>query len=338
MMKLNSTSILAFVLIILAVTAFFLYKKNGNSKEMESKGFAPSESQFAIPDLESIATISINRALYPELVFKRHSTGWKINNRFEANDVTMNYFLAVVKGVSMKYIPPKSAYDNLMADFKKNGIVLQFFDVNGKKLKQYTVGTELGDGSDTPFIMEGANQPYIVHLPGMDGSVRRRMNHNIDEWKSIIIAQEDPNSISKLKVTYPLDTPSSFTIIKKDDGYQLISATGKDLTDLANQNTIRSYLDGFAEVLGESNESGSGRKDEIIAQPLFAKIEIKRSNGEHKILEFYSFIDMSRGEHTTSPNQVNPDNKFFVNIDKSDFILGQYRVLQKIIKAEWFFL
>ena len=111
--------------------------------------------------------------------------------------------------------------ETIKKDLEMDGIEVKLF-VGNDLVKHYTIGTEFGDGSDTPFVMKGTNQPFMMQLPGLNGSVRRRFIFDIDDWKSKTIFKEDPAMIKKITVAYPNDVNSGFSLIHQTDDFSIV--------------------------------------------------------------------------------------------------------------------
>ena len=54
-------------------------------------------------------------------------------------------------------------------NFEERGRLVRFFDKNGNKIKGYQVGDIAGDSQGTHAMMEGFEQPYVVHIPIWEG-------------------------------------------------------------------------------------------------------------------------------------------------------------------------
>ena len=332
----NIKTILLILLIVTAgVAAYYLSKGTSKSKELESTTLT-ADRGFSFYEIEKITTISLKRKDYPELVFTKKGNEWLINNKFRANMETMKYFITVLKGVTMKYIPPNSMVENLKNDINKNGIVVKLYQ-GDEKVRHYSVGTEFGDGSDTPYMMEGGDQPYMMYLPGFDGSVRRRMSFNMAEWRSKIVFEEDPEMIKSLEVNYLQDKKSSFTITRFNDGFKITNGAGQLDPRTVNNNTVGAYLDFYRDIRAEYNDTDNAERPNILKNQRFCTITIIYKDNNQRSFDFYSYGDLLGDFVTTSPSDINPDNKFFVLSPEKELFLLQQRVVGKILRPIWFF-
>ena len=333
----RSSKILIIVFVLLSlITGYFVI----NQKKSEDPVFVDpllKDRDFAVQNMDEIERIAIKRKKYPPLIFSKMEGKWVINDRYKVNEETMPHLLAVLKGVKMKYIPPVNMQKTIIKDIAQNGIEVMLYNGEKEVVKHYFVGSEFGDGSDTPFLMKGSAQPFMMFLPGLDGSVRRRLNYNIGEWKSKIVFEEEVDKIKKIEMNYPQDRTSGFTITKYNDGYKILNADNEVTNRTPNQNTMAAYFDFFSYIRGESNESDNPERKRIVASPVFCKLSIVYTDNTTKSFTFYSMGDLTGDFVTKSPGNVHVDNKFFIEMPDGELLLAQYRVLNKIMKPFWYF-
>lgn len=326
--------LLAAVLAVIASVFIFTNKEVNQTASIDP---LIKDRDFGYKDIEKLTTIVINRKKYPLLVFKKEgNSAWILNDKFPVNEATMPHLLATLKGLKMKYIPPKSMLETIKKDLEMDGIEVKLF-VGNDLVKHYTIGTEFGDGSDTPFVMMGSNQPFMMQLPGLNGSVRRRFIFDIDDWKSKTIFKEDPAMIKKITVAYPNDVNSGFSLIHQTDDFSILDANGKAPDRKMNKNTISSYFDFFTELVGESNESENPERKNILKREPFCVITIVMEDNSLKEYVMHSMSNILGDHIVTGPRDIHPDNKYFVLMPNQQLILAQQRVIGKVIRPYWYF-
>jgi hypothetical protein len=323
--------------VLLGIAAILYFKNNDQSKDNFVDPYL-EKANFAYEKIDEIATIYIKRPNYPLLVFKKPSGKWVINDRFPANDETMVHLLAVLQRMKVKYIPPTSMNQTLQDDIKKNGIEVKLFKEDNSLVKHYFVGTDFGGGTDTPVMNSGDNQPFMMQLAGLEGTIRNRLNFGLAEWRTKTVFEENADEIKKIKVDYPQDEKSGFTLLRFNDNFKVLDFQGNELVDkTANQNTIGAYFDFFTNIRGESNETENSNRNAIIKNKPFAVIKIVSSDNLERKYEFIPALDLLTDTRTVSPNDVNPDNKYFVTTYNNNFLLVQHRIAGKFLKPIWYF-
>jgi hypothetical protein len=334
----NKNSLLLLLFLVVSAIAYFMV--NRQPKDMLEQIDDPYKIQrdFAYPEFEKINYIYLKRPKYPLLVFRRKGNEWIINKRYPASEETMTAFINVLKRMELKYIPPNSMLQTIQDDIKKNGIEVKLYSDSVTLEKHYFVGSEFGDGTDTPVILAKGKQPFMMQLKGLDGSIRRRMNFDLQEWRSKVIFNENVSKIKKITVEYPQEPQSGFTLLKFNDEYKVLDYENKEITiKKPNQKTIEAYFDFYTNVRGESNETENPERKLIESKPKFAIIKIVSVDNLERRYYFTAMMDMVTDVKTTSPNRIDPDSRFFVSTYDKNFVLGQQRVIGKLFQSVWYF-
>jgi hypothetical protein len=338
LLRKNKNTTLGLLLLILSALASYLIWKNRASETTNYVDPYLEKANFAYPQIQDISHISIKRPDYPLLVFRKMGNDWIINDRYLANDETMPHLLAVLQRMSVKFIPPESMKSTILKDIRKNGIEVKLYKDQNQIIRHYYVGTDFGGGKDTPVLMAGGDQPFMLQLAGLDGSIRNRLNFGLAEWRSKIVFRENTSEIKKIKVEYPQDPKSGFTIMRFNDRFKILDNNGSEIKNkVPNQNTLSAYFDFFADIRGESNETENPQRSNISSRPKFAVIKIVSSDNLERSYSFTSAIDLMSDIKTISPNDLHPDNKYFVATPDNNFILVQQRIAGKILKSIWYF-
>lgn len=328
---------LVIIALILAVVVAAIALSGKKSNEPDFADPLLKDRNFAYEDINALTSIVINRKKYPSLVFKKlNQNSWQLNSKYMVNEATMPHLLAALKGVKMKYIPPQTMLQTIKDDIKSDGIEVKLY-AGDELVKHYHIGTEFGDGSDTPFLMEGSSQPFMMYLPGLDGSVRRRFIYDMDEWKSKTIFSEDPELIKKISVNYPQDKASSFSLFHQTDDFRIVDHNGKTPDRKFNTNTISAYFNFFTDISGESNESENPERNNILSGQPFCVITLVMNDNSVKEYVLYSMSNLVGDLVITGPRNIHPDNKYFVLMPDGQLLLTQQRVIGKILRPYWYF-
>lgn len=326
----NSNKILLIVFIGLLVIAgmFYYYKGNPNDS-----GFDLSDRQFAIEDISKIGLISIERKDYPKIIFTKIGNNWMLNNGREARNESVNYITSIIHKLKIKYIPNQAGSQKITEIIKKSGIKVILFDENKKHIKTFYVGPDLGDGTGTGFLMEGAKQPYVMFVPGFQGSIRTRFLFQINEYESKSIFKEVVDEIKSVEVKYPYDRPSSYFIEKKTAGYDFYNPYDNLKLPKLNEKLVEAYLQNFSNVVAEYNDANNKNKEEILKSKIYCEITLKRKNGTERKLTLYSLPNIEWDENKFSPKEISDDTRFIVYSNEKQFLLVQQRVMKKVLLA-----
>lgn len=326
----NKKYILPAVLAVLIIGSGLLYWMKGSPEEL---GMDVSDRRFRIDNIDEVGAFSIERVNYPKIVFTRKPDGWYLNNGRKAREEAPAYILNTMKGLTLKYIPNRAGSEVIKKSLAKTGIKVQFFDRKSKLMKSFFIGTEMGDGSGTAFLMEGAEQPYVLFVQGASFSIRTRFLYGMNEYESKDIFVEKANDIEMVEIKYPYDKPSSFTLKKKLLGWEITNPyTGTKLPKL-NEKLIEPYLGGFANIVAEYNDGNNPNREMILRQPIFCEITVLKKDGTKKHVTAYSLANIEFKQNKYSPKEVGEDTRFEVLTDNNEFMLIQHRVIGKVMLA-----
>ena len=129
----------------------------------------------------------------------------------------LNLCWIAIRLVDIKYIPPKKAEEHIFWDIAANGVQVDIFDRSDKLMKSYFVGGANLDESGTHALMNGSKQPFVVHMPTMDGSIRARFTLTPDDWRDRHFVPFNSEDIESLEVEYHKQKSQSFKITRNED-------------------------------------------------------------------------------------------------------------------------
>lgn len=287
-------------LVVLLGGAYFFLLPSSQSAAKGSHLVA--DRDFKIEDAEQIQRIFIADRSGQQVELSRQGKNWLVDGKHLANENAINNLLDAVKRIDMQHIPAKAAVPNIIKNLATEGILVQIFDKNNQKLKGYYIGGSTSDERGTYAIMEGADQPYVVHLPAWVGNLRFRLNFFGDDWRSKQIFAEEINSIEKISVEYPTQRNRSFILSRKGENYTVAPVFDSDqpTRDVPRDRAER-YLFNYQNLFVSSYENKSPEeKAELLKNLPFAHIQITKIDGTQKSLKAYPRY---------ADKQMNIDNK-----------------------------
>ena len=321
--------IIAAVLIGLGLLAYILAKKD----EKQSIGIDLSDRDFSVENVEQIGRISLKSKTYPELVFTRSGDTWVINNRYPVNEITFKNFLGTLTNLRMVYLPPKESMPKIVEDTRNNGIHMKIYDLNEELIKEYYIGAQTADDRGTFYLMKGSNTPYVMGIPGFDGSIKNRMLYNMDSWRSKVVFNENPDSIKFVEIEYLNDPQNSFAIRRDKKGFILdrIGVLTKFDPIVLNNSVAEAYLNQFRKLDAEANDNDNPNRDLIRAYEEFAHVRIGYMNGKTKSLHLISKEEIEFDKNTKKYSDIEVDDRFFIKYPNNDLQLIKFTALNKIM-------
>ncbi len=275
------------IVLILGGLYFFLQPASSTA----AKGsHLVAERQFKIADASTVSRIFLaDRTGQQTTLSRQGSEDWLVDEKYPANENAIKNLLDLVTRIDMQHIPAKAATPNIITNLATEGILVQLFNRQGEQLKGYYIGGSTPDERGTYAIMEGAEQPYVVHLPGWVGNLRFRLNFFGDHWRSKQIFQEEISQIELVSVEYPTQRNRSFILQRQGEGYQVAPfyETEQPKRTVPRERAER-YLYSYEKLFVSSFENQAAEEKAGLLQNLpFATIRLVLTNGSEKIVKAY---------------------------------------------------
>ncbi|MFM2394889.1 MAG: hypothetical protein RLZZ546_2872 [Bacteroidota bacterium] len=321
--------VLTILFLALVGIASMVYYKKGKTDDL---GLDLSDREFKIEKPEKLNKIIIERAKYPAIVFVKKGNDWILNNGKKASDEIIPNIISLINKMKIQYIPNPAHTKNIHNFIKEEGIHFKAY-VGEEVVKSFFVGADVAENKGTSFLIEGAKQPYVMHLPFFDGSLRSRFSFEMSQFETKMVFEENPENITEVTVNYPGDKASSFKILNAQSTPEVSNLYDGIILKNANQKKIKTYLDGFTKIGAEYNDADNALRYEIIKKPIFAEITVKRKDGSMKKVDLYSLSNIEFKTNYSSPKEMEPSMRLHANTNTNEFFLTQHRVIGKLLVA-----
>ncbi len=299
------------------------------------------DRDFAIENIESVGKVFLVRKTDGAIIIlERRGNDWWVSNAiegapsFKANPNVVENLLEAMSGIRLKYIPPRAALEHIVKDLATRSIKVQVFDRSGQLMKTYYVGGAPPDERGTYMIMEGAEQPYVMELPGLGGSVRGRYDiFKIDRWRDKTVLAFDPDRIEYVSIDYPKQRSKAFELKREGRKWALnpLYPTTPRKPGAPDPKEIRTFLSGFRQVYGEAFLNEWDGRDSIRQLLPFARITVREAERE-KTVTLWPI------QRFVSDRDLPVVEKYHADIrPEGDFMIVQHRLIAKILWAYDFF-
>ncbi|MEM9835036.1 MAG: DUF4340 domain-containing protein [Bacteroidota bacterium] len=245
---------------------------------------------FKVADPTQISKVFLADRKGNQTTLTRAGEDWIINGKYLANENAIKNLLQAVTSIEMQYIPARAAVDNIIKNLATEGILVQVFDQDGQKVKGYYVGGSTADERGTFAILEGADEPYVVHLPGWVGNLRFRFNLVGDDWRSKRVFGEEVEDIERLSIEYPTRRNLSFVLERAGEEYKVAPfyETDQSVRPVPRSRAER-YLVKYGHLFVSSYENQAVTERAALRQKIpFAHIRLKLVDGTEKDLKAFA--------------------------------------------------
>jgi hypothetical protein len=327
----RKTGLLAGLFLLLGLSAYLVtvFKKN------DTGSHNTPDKDFAIKNIGEVTKIFLVDRNNQTATLEYKNGGWVYNGQYRARPTAVEMLLSTMAKVNVWYTPPKIAETNMIKSLGAEGIKVEAYDRSGKKIKSYYVGGVTNDEMGTFMIMDGASQPYVVHIPGFTGQLRVRYMLGDDLWRDRTVFWEKPEDIQSISVEYPQQRSESFRLEKVSTGEYTVQpfyATTAPSKRPQRKGVPEGYILQFENVGAESLENQHPQRDSIRALVPFAIITVGKTNGAVKKVRFWP-----NEVQYSSAEQREMVIRYFTDVNEQDFLLTQHRVFGPVFRGYSFF-
>lgn len=238
-MKSRNTVLLLVVLVVLGVAAYFFSRKGNEKTTLDVE-----ETAFAVKDTASVDKIFISSKAGWSHTLTRGNNGWKLDNKFEARQDLVNLLLETMHRMEVKHPGNKAARNQAIRDFATIGKKVEIYQ-KGKLTKSFYVGQTTDNDRGTYFIMEGSENPYVLHIPGFEGFLNTRFDVSEMNWRSVPVFRSTAESLKELKIEYVQNPAANLEIKKVGQAFVVAGIADVD------QENLKAYLNNYRFVNGE---------------------------------------------------------------------------------------
>ena len=324
--KNNLTGILLLIFLAAGAGAWYFLKQ----ETVQTKTEKIREGMRFATKTADVYKIFIAKRDGSTTTLERRDDHWILNGKHRANPNVMKNMMTTIGGISVKFIPTKASNEHIIKEMAAIGIKVELYGQSDDLLKTFYVGGSTNDETGTYMMMEGSDQPYVTHIPTLEGGLRWRFNPTGDVWRDKTIFSEKPEDIKFIHLEYPDQKDKSFKLKNVGGGrfevmpyYDFVPNTGKEI----NATAVSSYLVGFNRVIAEGFENKSPKRDSVLVTQPFSILKLGRTNGEEQSIRFYP---INLEERRAGTGEYLPVHRYYADVNKEDFMKVQQRVVGKL--------
>ena len=334
----SKTLLYAAILAILGVSIYFFIFKKSDSP------FSASEAGFKIKDTASIGKIFLASNEGESITVERKAGEWILNGKMKALPSMVDLVMNTMASQGALYPVTKNAFDNVVKTLSTDGIKVELYDRDNKKMCAFYVGGSAVNGVGTNMMMEGASTPYVVQTPAFTGNLRLRYSTSVKDWRDRTVFNVPPAQIKSVSVQYLQKPLNSFTLTKDQNGI-VIKGDPQVTTAVGPQNTNRTnvYINYFTNVNCEGYLNGIEGMDTVIKNTVkMSTIDVESINGTHQHADIYwmPINKRSKNKLTTDddvPDEYDADRLYAIINDSKDTVMVQTQSFLKILRSSFEF-
>jgi hypothetical protein len=275
-----------------------------------------------------------------------------LNGKFPASSEMMNMLMGTLKSLKVKAPVSLASRDNVITRMAAIGIKVEIYQddyrinlfdkiklfKHEKLTKVFYVGDATQNNLGTYMLMEDANQPYIVFIPGFRGFLYTRFSTRPDDWKSHVIFNEKLIDIEQVQVNFIDQPEESFAVnvVDSKGNYDLTRLMDSRKVDSYDTLKILNFLTSFRDLRYEgrlNNVLPPMKIDSIIHTPGLVELTLITKEKDTTYVKFFkknevpAYVRNQPGVLVT----MDLDRAYALINGGDDFVLVQYYTFDKVL-------
>ncbi len=280
-----------------------------------------NEKEFAIENTEDINKVFLSDRKGNNIILSKTNNNWIINDKYDVRDDAIKTLLSTIEQIEIQRPVSNTSFNNVIRQLATTGVKVEIYYHNNVKV--YTVGSSTPDHLGTYMLMDDAENPYIVHIPGFNGFLSPRYGIqgyelNINNWRDNSIFKINSEEIQEISLLNYNEQEKSFLIQKEP--LRLIN--NDSISIKYNINKTVEYFNNFSNI---ECEKYKGFEIDISSEKLLFKLNIKHQ-GKTDLLEAYSFSKTNKNSNNSKPNV----ERMYAKLNNGEYMLIQNYVFNKV--------
>jgi hypothetical protein len=324
--------ILLIIVLVLAAAGLYLFKSDSG---ITSAGSTANDYDFAIPDTASITKIVIEDKSPSKVSLTRENGVWMVNGKAPARVDAIAVLLETFHHIGMKSYVSKEAQPAVLKRLDVFGKHVEVY-AGDKLLKSFRVGTETPDMLGSYMMLDGANEPFAMHLPGFNGYLNSRFFTDENQWRKRAIWGFDNRNIKTIQVSYKFKEEESFRIEIENKQPTLFNADRVKIENV-NLSNLYEYLAAFRNTSYEGaiveSDGIYSKMDSVKAAGEVYSVYVEPIDGDPIELKAYRVRAMPGTFDVNDQPRIWDQDRLYGIIDNDTYVLIQNFGMQNITRS-----
>lgn len=266
----------------------------------------PTSEIFAVKDTNNITKIFIADMNGEYSLLVRHDDGWYVQDSVKAMPQKVNELLSVIHNITLQQTVAKTAQSNINKMMSVNAVKVEIYQnapkfklfgipffTKERNVKTYYMGPATMNNVSNYAILEGFDEPCIVHSPGFRGFLTPYYAFRPVDWYNCDLFSTKITRIQSLMVE-DLEHPEESYYVEKS-GPRFFSLYNVHNELIADYDTVK-LLDMLAEYRDKNYEyfiadMPQSKKDSILRYNHFKTITLTDVDGNKTTLDMYRKLE-----------------------------------------------
>jgi hypothetical protein len=260
-----------------------------------------------------------------QITVKKMDTIWMLNNGNALREDVLEYFISIMNRMQVKSPVSDALREKVLIQNPSARTIT--LNIKNQRDIQFDLWSDTLNFSGTYYMDKGKSRPVSVHLPGLAGvAVDKLFPVHYLFWQDKTIFDYDPLNIVKVRFENHRDAAASFTLKKKEKGFQLKAGAETEYVEINNQQASQ-YLTYFDNIRYDS--VSTFRAGELNRENLLYEISVTNELGKERVAKIFARY---------RNNILDPDVCYVVVGQGDNVYLARYYILDPILKEAKYFL
>ena len=249
---------------------------------------------FSVKDTLNIISIRIQKN-NSFLVLERKAGRWTVNKKYNANTHLINKLLDCIRNVEVAAPVPKHMKNEIIYRMRDSSIVVSISS-QSKIVRMFRfIDSQLLNG-ESIAIIEGENEPYVVHSSGFENKLSKIFTTNALMWRERLLFHYKPYEIKEVTLDYNQKSESSFILKVSGEDYFLQQfPVSNKITKISKEKGLQYFLN-FKSVPFHWIYPARLKyvSDSLSNQPPFCKIKVTDIDNQVNIVNIYQIPEANK--------------------------------------------
>ena len=332
----RSLLILLLVLFLFGGLGFYYVAKDKEDKT----SLTNKDWDMAVKNTEDIGRIFIaDRVSGKTVDLKRNGDHWIYNDKWKARPNAIENIMVVIKTVDLRERPANAAVKHMVTSIATQGTKVEIYDKRGNAMKKYYVGGATPDERGTFMIMEGSNNPYVMHMQHAEGNLKGVFFTGDKNWRDKTVFALDKDDVKFISIDYPKNKTQGFALSrnKKKWTVEPTHQATRKINRTVDIDAVEEFLSGFKSLIAEAFESDFPQRDSVNQTTPFCTINLEMMDGEKRKVVLHPLDLQFKFEEDVREAEYYERYLAFMNNEDDDLMLIQHIVFKKIFWGYPFF-
>lgn len=255
---------------------------------------------FCVKDTASIGKIFIADRAGRKALLQRKTTGWLYtdpdkNISYPVRPSNIKLLLESIALLRVRMGVNESAVQNVVRELGSTSNKVEIFSNSGTLLKTFYMGEMATNNAGSNAMLQGDDHPYVVFIPGFEGSLFPRFQATPKAWRDKAIVRLKPNAIQEIGMEYhsASNKKQSFKIQRSGNYFTVkpgIEGMAEQPEDQLDPLYVSDYLKLFEEFTTENPVYNDPYVDSLVLNsPIWCTFTMKTVDGKKVKASLYPY-------------------------------------------------